>query len=132
MTLALVLGREASPVPARPESRPRAARATEISLSAPEWSGDRIKQSIAASDDVVAALHARGVGDVPGYIQKRLAEVPVDEAEARAFFDGNASIFGGRSFDQSRSVVDQLLRIHKVRQERGIVDPSARLRYMAD
>ena len=92
-------------------------------LTAADPQGMDVEERMDASDALVARLTAQGEGDVGEAIAVRLAGATVSDAEARALFESNRGRFGGRSLEQSRTSMERLIRIHKVRDELGIEAP---------
>lgn len=99
------------------EQATRRVRSFSIHSSNPSLTEAEVDRLIGAFDRVHAQLARAGVGDVSAYVHRRLAETDVSEAERIAFFQENSSLFGGRTYSQSRLVIDRLLRIRKVRAE---------------
>ena len=80
---------------------------------------DQVISSMEASDRARARF---SVGDGEGahqLVARELASVEVSEAERVAWYDAHRDLFGARDLDASREVVDELVRIEKLRAELG-------------
>ncbi len=68
------------------------------------------------SDEVRQTLADAGVTDVGQEVWARIQAVEITPAERLAFYAENRdTIFGGRSYEESATSVDRLVRIRKVR-----------------
>ena len=106
----------------------RRGRAAALLLTAADPLTIDVVASMDASDALAARLRAQGESDAGPALARRLSEATVSDSEARAFFDANRAVFGGRSLEQSRPSVDRLIRIHKVREDLGIPAPDRGLK----
>lgn len=111
-----------------PPSDSRRGRAAALLLTAADPLTIDVVASMDASDALAARLRAQGEDDAGAALARRLSEATVSDSEARAFFEANRAIFGGRSLEQSRPSVDRLIRIHKVRADLDIPAPDRGLK----
>ncbi len=111
------------------ETPARQGRAAELLMTSPDPLREDIQASLNASDAVVSRLRAEGVTNVGVELRSRMAAIPVSDADASAFLVSNPDVFAGRTLHESRSAVDQLIRIHRLREELGLPDPAAGLNY---
>ncbi len=90
-------------------------RRFQISALAPGMSPALVAALVDRSDAWAGALRDAGVGDIGVEIARRLSMATPGDAEARAFYDDNRELFGGRGYAASRQAVRQLYRIRAVR-----------------
>lgn len=108
----------------RPAPPARQARAFDVMMSAPHWDANRVEESLAASDAVTARRAEAGEPPLTGAsIRDRLLAANPSEGQLLEFFEANRARFGGRSFEESRHAVDQLVRIQLVRGDLGAPAP---------
>lgn len=93
--------------------------------STPHMSKVRRDHWLEQSDRIRDRLeHDGGPDDIGKLVRARLHEVDVSDEDAQAWYDEHRSLFGERSFAQSRRAVERMIAISKVREELSIdVDP---------
>ncbi len=97
-----------------------ARRSFELLASAPDLDAARIQTLRNESDRMRAVAEEQGEQDLGAELRRRMAEIEVAEQEAQAFFSQERSLFGDRSFEESRAAIRQMLVIRKTRAEYGI------------
>lgn len=108
--------RKPEPVPTVDRTR----RVLDAVATAPEMAHARRLALLDASDRIRHRLTEEEGDDEPDVgatIRSRLREVDVPEAEARAWYEDNRPMFGERSFEQSRTSIERLIAVDRVREE---------------
>lgn len=85
---------------------------------------DEVARWMEQSDQIREALHARGVTNVGRYIRRRLNKIEPTEGDLRAYYREHRSVFGQRSFEDSRNAPKRLVAIRLLREELGIPEPA--------
>ena len=107
----------------------RQGRAAELLMTSPDPLHEDIQRSMDASDEVVRRLHTAGVSNVGAELRARMAAIPVSDADAMAFLEANRRVFGDRGIAEERGTVEELVRIHRLRQQLGEPDPPTVISY---
>ncbi len=97
-----------------------AKRSFELLAAAPDMDPARVQRLLQESDQMRVVAEEQGVQDLGAELRRRMAEIEVSEQEARAFFGQERSLFGERSFEESRAAIRQMLVIRKTRIEFAI------------
>lgn len=88
----------------------RTARVTTLRLENPALDAQQADALTEQSDRMQETLDALGERDV----RTLLRETEVSETEARAYFEDNRALFGGRSFEASRVAIERLVALDRV------------------
>lgn len=111
-----------APAASDSDDRARArVRAMAIATLRKDLSLEQAELSVAESDLLVTRLRRKGVEDVAEHVQLRLAQVSPTEEQLHLYYEQHRTLFGRRSFEESRPAVDRLVRIQLVREELGVV-----------
>jgi len=100
----------------------RAARVVGLLELDPELDEEAAAALTLESDRILEDLAARDVRNPGRQLRFELDEVEVGEAGLRAYHEDHRERFGGRSFEESRDAVEQLLRYRQLRQQYAQVD----------
>ena len=98
----------------------KALRRLDTAATAPNLTRSRQEVLLTQSDDIRSELEREGNGDAGRALRKRLRSVQISEEDARAWYEEHRSLFGDRSFAQSRVPIERLLAIARVRDELGL------------
>jgi len=99
------------------------SRALELLVHEPTLTGHELRSLLRKSRHYqgtnpgtsVESLEREEAGDSPGEaLRSALRHEPVSPAEETAYFNANRTLFGDRSFEQSRHTIQRLIRIEKV------------------
>ena len=110
----------AQPTVQQSDAGKRAQRAFNAIASAAQMPQHRRRQLLDESDTIREQLQEEGKQDIGNAMRTRLREVQVSEADSRQWYVANQSMFGERSFAQSRGAVDRLIAIERVRAQFGL------------
>lgn len=69
------------------------------------------------SDRIAAALEAGGIDGSSLHLRHELKRIEVSEQEARDYFDAHRESFGDRTFEESWSSVERLVRLRGLREQ---------------
>lgn len=81
----------------------------------------RAEELIAESDRIIDDSNEPGTESIGHRIRRSLQEPGVSDSDALAYFERERELFGRRSFEESRFVIDQLVTIERLRRELGLV-----------
>ena len=85
----------------------------------PCLSQEEVEALIEESDRFEAALADAGVTDADLFLRHEIARVEVSEEELYEYYESQRERFGDRSFEESRSSLESLVRLRKVRETYG-------------
>ena len=74
-----------------------------------------IKIYLQKADKIKEQVGTKTNGEIQMLVMHTLKNVPVSEEEKRRYFENNKGTFGSRSYEQSATVVENLIRIEKTR-----------------